>query len=247
MATFCQQTPATKSPIIDFISCWADCTKKERDSFESSPWKVDLKEFLDGLMNRGPCFDLHNNSRQTKCRSMDSLRSSILPEEMDQVLNYLVLYCKLEYRERRSLILEWKRYAEIAKFSMEGSAHRQQQHCTFLLPGSNNHRICKNALAQIIGKGRRAWDSIGKTDTVIHGLTGMVSTNALSSDIGDKLFAYFDGLLTQGVPQATKLVTQLTADGKTVNCELKDADADLAELPACYSKRALYRSFLAEH
>ena len=178
---------------------------------------------------------------------MDSLKSSILPEEMDQVLNYLVLYCKLEYREQRSLILEWKRYAEIAKFSMEGSAHLQQQHCTFLLPGSNNHRICKNALAQIVGKGRRAWDSIGKTDTVIHGLTGMASNNALSSDIRDKLFAYFDGLLTQGAPQATKLVMQLSADGQTVNCELKDADADLVELPACYSKRALYRTFLAEH
>ena len=239
--------PPVKSPVVGFIACWAECTKKERLEFDFGPWKQAFQDFLMELMNGGPCFDLHNLSRQTKCRCMEKLMIAITPMDMEQVVNYLVLYCKLEYRERRLLILEWKRYAAVAKFSMEGAAHRQQQHCTFLLPGSSVHRICKNAIAFIVGKGRRAWDSIGKKESVDHGLCGLASNNSLSTSDTDKLWQYFYGLMTQGTPRATKLVANLAADGKTVTQELKDADAEVVELPACYSKRHIYRSFLAEH
>ena len=87
MASFCQPTAPTKSPIIEFISCWADCTTKERDCFDFIPWRTVLREYLVALMDRGRCFDLHNQSRRTKCVCMQTLKLSLLPEDMEQVIN----------------------------------------------------------------------------------------------------------------------------------------------------------------
>ena len=201
---------------------------------------------MQSLGHRGACVDVYNQNRRTVCTCLVDLSQVNTAGETGVVVDYLINYCKLDFTGRRSLILEWKKYAASSKFAMEGAAHRQQQHRVYLLPGSATHLVYQGAICLIMGKGRRAWSSIGKKDGA-HGLVGFASNNALSAKDYSKLFDYFFVLMKQGAPRATKLVAQLAADGKTVVNELKDADADLVELPACNSKRALYRTFLFEN
>jgi hypothetical protein len=246
MAMICQPVAAPKSPIKDLIACWADSSKQERNAFSYVPWKYRITLFFNDTMKAGFCLDLHHSIRQTKCSCMVELGKVLQPDELSVVVDYLVLYSKLAFEERRSLILEWKRYASAAKFSMEGAAHRTQQHLVYLLPGSSNHRICKNALANILCKGRKAWDSIGRNDSESHALAGRVSNHRLSDNDFEKLFDYFYVIMKQGSPRATLIVAELAGDGKTVNTTLKGGE-ELVELPACYSKRSLYRSFLLDN
>lgn len=194
------------------------------------------------MMNSGYCVDLHHASRLTKCMCMEDLRNEITEEEKDRVVAYLIIYARMGYREQRSLVAEWKRYAEATRASIAGMEHRHTQHKIYLLPGSHTNRICKNAVAKIIGKKKEAWGSIGKK--ISHGLSNRPSNNAMKQEDNDFLHDYFFALNALGAPRATRLITTLTAE--KVTTELKDADAELVELPSCHSKRSLYNSYLAE-
>ena len=229
-----------RSPVADLHSCWMECSEKEKDSFDFGPWENDLAEFLTMMMNSGRCKDLHNASRETKCLCMEELRDHITEEEKERVVAYLIIYARMGFREQRSLVAEWKRYA--ASTRMFGD-HRANQHKVFLLPGSHTHKVCKNAVALIIGKKREAWSSIGTKDS--HGLANRPSNRSTRQEDMDLLHDYFFSLNGLGSPRATRIVTSLTAPDK-VDTELKDADVDLVELPSCHSKRSLYNSYLAE-
>jgi hypothetical protein len=136
-------------------------------------------------------------------------------------------------------VLEWKRYALAFRSSFVANRNR-----VYLLPGSGTYKICKNALAKIIWKEHHSWDSIqeGKSE---HGLAKREAGNrAQPSEMTKKLHEYFQRLQELGQPRATKIVSNLAND--VVKTDLKYVDTDLVELPACQSKRVLYRSFLAE-
>jgi hypothetical protein len=126
-------------------------------------------------------------------------------------------------------------------FKQAGWGNKNQ---VFLLPGSSTYKICKSALAKLIGKERHAWDSI-KEKQVHHGLSKREAGNrAQDTDMTKRLHEDFKHLQELGAPRATRIVTGL-CDG-IVTTELKDADTKLVELPACHSKRALYWSFNKE-
>ena len=153
----------------------------------------------------------------------------------------------LTFGEQRQLVLEWKKYASSVRIEMDGRGHREDKHTVFLLPGSTTHRVCKNALARIIGKSKHAWDSIGKPGKDVHGLSlRQVGNRSMDIDHQVSLFDFMHNLTRLAAPRATKLITSLTADGSQVQLELKNADPELIELPFCHSKRAIYRSYLAE-
>ena len=233
----CQQR--SRSPVAALHSCWNECSEKEKDSFDFEPWEGDIAEFLTLMMNSGRCIDLHNASRVSKCNCMEELRDNITDEEKDRVVAYLIIYARMGFREQRSLVAEWKRYA----FSTKALCDRRgDQHKVYLLPGSQTFKICKNAVAHIIGKGRAAWNSIGKKDS--HGLADRKSNHSTREEDLDLLHEFFFALNALGAPRATRIVTSLTAD--KVATELKDADTDLVELPSCHSKRSLYNSYLAD-
>ena len=196
------------------------------------------------MMNSGPCIDLHHQARITKCLCMEDLRDEITEEEKDEVVEYLIGYAKLGRQEQRSVIGEWKRHAEANVFLIDGTERRSAKHKVFLLPGSTTHKICKNSIAKLVGKSKDAWKSIGLKD--VHGLANRRSNHALKTADMELLHDYFFSLNALAAPRATKLVTGLSADGRHVSVELKDADADLVELPSCHSKRSLYHSYLAE-
>jgi hypothetical protein len=169
-------------------------------------------------------------------------------EEADGTVDYLIKYFKLSFSEQRSLVLEWKQYAK--NLSLEMLRGVLTSSCTkqvFLLPGSCSHRVCHNAIAKLTGKSKFAWSSIGEEGKELHGLANKKGNKSMSKEVDDKLNEYFFSLSSLGQPRATKIVRNLTADKNQVVTELKDADADPIELPACHTKRALYRSFLLKN
>lgn len=218
-------------------------TKKERTDFDYSEYRAETLGFLDMLGNMGNCFDVYNPTRRVACSCMADLE--LTEEEAETTIDYLINFFKLSYDEQRSLILEWRRYSKTFRsFNNDPSL---SPHQTFLLPGSASHRVCKNAIAKLVGRGKTAWASIGKVGKEKHGLAGRKANNKMKPEVEDKLNEFFFRLSQLGAPRATKLVTGLSADRLTVRTELKDADADIVELPACYRKRSLYRSFLQEN
>jgi hypothetical protein len=76
-------------------------------------------------------------------------------EEQESVFNYLSKYAILPWGEQRNLVLKWKRYALAFPSSFVGNRNG-----VYLLPGSRTYKICKNALAKMIGGECHAWDSI---------------------------------------------------------------------------------------
>jgi hypothetical protein len=119
----------------------------------------------------------------------------------------------------------------------------------FLLPGSNIHRICRNACAKIIGYNRRTWRRVhhfwDKNIQPAHGLVGQTGNRAISAADKMLLVVFFDQMEELGAPRATRLVRDFS--GTSTATELRDADAALVELPACYTKRHLWRRFLLDN
>ena len=162
-------------------------------------------------------------------------------EDKDKVIDYLVMYAKMHRDDQRSLVLEWKRFADV----LTGNAGKRGAYGgkVFLLPGTT-HLICKNAIAKLVGKKKTAWGSIVYGAARGHGLKNRQSNCQLKAEVQDDLHAYFLSLQALGAPRATRLVSTISADKQKVNTELRDADVDLVELPSCHRKRALYRGFL---
>ena len=245
MALVSPSNKPLRHPLNEFTRCWKQCTKQEQAEFDFEPWRSDYESFLDLLCNSGECVDIHNPGRKTGCNCMGEL--DLTEGELNSLMNYLFRYARMSWEEQRSLVLEWKRHANLLRFCDNDPSARGQVNVktVYLLPGSSTHIICKNAIARLVGKSRFAWDSIGKEGKEEHGLTKRQTGNrSISEKTMDSLHEYFAGLNALGAPRATRIVTDLSADKTTVNTELKDADTELVELPACHSKRALYRSYL---
>jgi hypothetical protein len=198
----------------------------------------------------GPCTtDLQNPTRRTPCCCLQQL--DLVDREVDQLFEYLLQYFKLPFTDQRRLILEWKRYA--MSFRIDEVNTKYTKHQTYLLPGSSVHRICKSALAKllvVVGKSRHAWNSITEYACPVHGLSLRKEANhaghcALPTALQEKLNGYFQLLSQLGGPRATRLVARFSNHGTGAGgaTKLRD-DADVIELPACHSKRAIYWSFL---
>ena len=225
-------------PLLELRRAWNKTKKQEKVDFDFEPWKVELECFLDVLTNSGACTDIHNPGRQINCQCLAELDFKD-EEERDNVFDYLFRYARMSWGEQRDLILEWKRYAAGFQASCIGNKNR-----VYLLPGST-YKICKSALAKLIGKERHAWDSIKEGNVEGHGLSRKEAGNrAQDSEMTQRLHEYFQKLEALAAPRATRIVTGLV-EGE-VTTELRDVDSDLVELPACNSKRDLHKTFLAE-
>jgi hypothetical protein len=114
---------------------------------------------------------------------------------------------------------------------------------------TSSNRICKSALAKLVGKSRHAWNSITEDASPCHSLSLRKEANhagnrALPTALQEKLNGYFQHLSQLGAPRATQLVAGFSKDGTEAGTAELGDDADVIELPACHSKRAIYRSFL---
>jgi hypothetical protein len=161
-------------------------------------------------------------------------------EEQYAIFDYLCRYARVSWSEQRVLILEWKRYA--AGFQ---ESCRRNKNQVYLLPGSSTYKICKSALAKLIGKERHAWDSI-KEGKMEHGLAKKEAGNrAQDFEMTERLHEYFKHLEALAAPRATRLVTGLC--NGLLTTELKDSDCELVELPACHSKQSFVQKLFGRH
>ena len=248
MALVSPSNAPTDHPLHAFRHEWNKTSKSGRQSFGYAAIRAETMAFLDTISNLGPCVDMFSKN-PSDCFCMANL--DLTEDEAEATVDYLIDYFKRPFTEQRSLVAEWKRYAKILSDEMEMGRRALTSSCTkqvFLLPGSSCHRLCHNAIAKLVGKSKFAWQSIGEEGKELqHGHANKKPNNSMSETMEDKLNEYFFSLSRLGQPRATKIVRGLSADKNEVTTELKDADVDLIELPACHTKRALYRSFLYEN
>ena len=136
-----------RHPLNEFRKEWQRCPKKQQDSFDFEPWREELESFIHLLANSGACEDIHNPGRRINCTCLQDLDFSD-EEEQEAIFDYLFQYAKMSWSEQRAIIREWKRYATGFRIT----SGMRNNHQVYLLPGSPTHRICKNALAKLIGK-----------------------------------------------------------------------------------------------
>jgi hypothetical protein len=227
-------------PLDELHRLWNSSNKAIRETIDIPVFRQETLAYLDMLSNVGPCLDLYNPSLPIDCFCMANL--DLTEEEAGDTVDYLINYFKLRFTEQRAIVSEWKRYANtLSTFHEEANTPTRQ---VFLLPGTSTHMICKSALAKLIGKSKSAWSSIGEGGKQIHGLSNRKSNTGISAEMEVKLNEYFFSLARLGQPRATKIVRVLSADNAIVATELVAGVPELIELPACNTKRALYRSFL---
>jgi hypothetical protein len=231
-------------PLDEFRRVWVSSSKAEKENFDYSHFRAETMAYLDTLSNLGACHCIYNPENVIDCYCLANL--DLTEEEAEGTVDYLIRYFKLPFSAQRSLVHEWKRYAKtLAKLGQTDRTLSPIQ--TYLLPGSYHHRLCKNSLAKLIGKSRFAWDSIELDRKEAHGHSSQKPNNRIPENVVALLNEYFFSLSRLGQPRATKIIRQLSPSGDTVMVELKATDNDLIELPACHTKRALYRTFLQEN
>ena len=214
-------------------------TKEEKTAFDFQPFQVEMDVFLCHLAD-GTCKDILNPKRSIQCNCRASLGLLTLVAK-SATIRYLIGFAMLDWSAQRAKVLEWMRYAEGCRSSSPDT------HTVYLLPGSCSYKICRNTLSMVIGFGSTAWRNLLKCLKMgamvpSHGLSGQKSNHWDWSNYFD-MDCFFAELQKEAMPRATKLIRALTAEG-TVREELKDDDPDLVELPSCYRKRAVYRTFL---
>lgn len=233
------QKVGTEHPLQSLRRAWLECKKKERKSFDYEPYRDDIRAYLSLLQNRGPCEDIHNVGRSINCTCLHDL--DLTGEEEDSVIDYLIDYAKLSFDEQRARLLEWKKYARLFKYPVKATGNNHQH---YLLPGSRSYTVCKNGLSRVIGKSRHAWDSVDDQGKKLHGLAEMPSNNSMEDAVMESLHEYFQRLRLLGAPRATLLIRSIV--GNKTTTDLKSSE-EVIELPACTSKRSLYRSYLRDH
>jgi hypothetical protein len=230
-------------PLDEFRRLWKSSNKATREAIDINVFRDETLAFLDMLSNVGPCLDLYNANDPIDCFCMANL--DLTEDEARSTVDYLINYFKLPFQQQRAIVLEWKRYANtLSTFQEQANSPTRQ---VFLLPGTSTHMLCKSAIARLIGKSKTAWCSIGVPGKHIHGLANRKSNTGISGEMEVKLNEYFFSLTRLGQARATKIVRELSADKATVVTELVGGDSEVIELPACHTKRALYRSFLLQN
>ena len=215
-------------------------------NFDFQPFREEMATFLSTLSG-STCSDLHNPKREIQCGCC--CRIALSSSEIDAIVRYLALFALLDWTAQRSKVLEWMRYAEGSRSPTGASGASQiAHHAVYLLPGSSTRRVCKNVLARVVGLGSTAWRNVQKClkegkEGPRHGLCGRTSNNWDWTHYFD-MTCFFQNLEKEAQPRAMKLVRSLTGDG-TVREELRN-DEDVLELPSCYRKRGVYRTFLRE-
>lgn len=103
--------------------------------------------------------------------------------------------------------------------------------------------ICDHSFFAIMGVAQHRYKNLMnamKSDTVIvHGLTGKPSNRSMDDETAESLHSFFKEWKDMSTPPATRFVRTETG---TEN--IRDADVDLLELPAAWSKRQLYGAWL---
>jgi hypothetical protein len=231
---------ATENPISALRGSWFAATSKaKKDALDMSIWRHRIQIFLARLISdKDGCFDLHRSPKgRTNCHCMNA----IIMDDVERVavVDYLVLFAQMTKTRQESLLLEWMRYSRM----QPGSSS-----CCYFLPGSSTHKICKHACAKLIGYGERPWRRVtyflANSIQPVHGLVGTNGNRSLSTVDKMQLVTFFSQMEEMGCPRATQIVRNFSEG--TATTELRH-DQDLIELPACYSKRHLWRRFLLDN
>ena len=143
--------------------------------------------------------------------------------------------------------MDWKKYSDIL-----GSSGNSRTYCLPLLAMNDDEiiedeeetvesfKICHNSLLAILGKGRAFWSTCCKVaeanQVPAHGLKGRPSNRSLDQDSETflSLHCFFGDMEELTEPRATRMIHEVTNNG------LRD-DNDTLDLPACTTKRELFR------
>ena len=230
---------------------WGKLTKKQRSSFDLVAAAKRIFGSVEEQLWTDHCKDLHKPKRDTNCTCMSELRNVIDKEEKKAIVEYLMNFAKMEATQQRTILAEWMKYAG-ERPSKEGKESELSRN--YLLPGTF-HRICKNAVARMVGRGKDAWmriqNHLGAGSSLKHGLAGRKGNKACQV-YEERLELFFDELLLLGEPRATRLVAELAEtenpeEQATMTLERRDADPDVIDLPSNLTKRGCYGRFLQEN
>jgi len=228
---------------------WYTSNETKRDEIDISVRKEWIEEFLFQLLDQQQmgsfCRDLDKPTRQTKCTCLADLKARVTLLDRQMMASYLHSFAILDWNGQRHVAMEWMKHALNAKRYIKGF-------WLYLFPGSTKFMICKNALARVIGFNRIKWQSIWKcfkagVPLPLHGLTGSESNRSYRDKATmDALADFFTFVQSLASPRATRLIRALSKTGENTT-ELRDDDEDLIELPTYFSKRGLYKQFLAKN
>ena len=220
-----------------------------------------IRSFLEELNQRPSCMDPFNPQRRSSCTCL----SGTFTEEMKtSVVDELFKFSLLDYQATQLLVLSWIRYADVI------ATMQRDRHLVYILPGTNDQLVCRPAIATLVGFGKKAWyrvvSSLREGTSIDHGLQGKTSNHA-DTRMQEHLHDFFSEMTEHATPRATRIVRQhvvgakdakdakaeeedngsdLDADDDLVIESLRDTDVDVVDLPPSFSKRGMYKRFLAE-
>ena len=141
-----------KSPVAEIRARWKKCKKTEKANFLADPRSlIDLKAFIESAFLE-PCYDFYNPKRNLKCNCLVNMECT--EDLKEKMAEELLRFALLDYEATHVLVLSWIKYANV----LASITHQQLQKTKVcVLIGTNNTLVCKNAIAMLIGWGKKAW------------------------------------------------------------------------------------------
>lgn len=247
-----------KSPVSEIKQKWRKCLINERSTFMTNPlWKSKLTEHVEALHERTYCVDLYNSKRKCNCTCMSDIEFT--DELMVGVVKDLFKFALLDFESAHLLVTSWIRYANL----LQGIYQRQQDiNKSYILPGTPNTMVCRNAIASLIGYGKTAWtrllDHTRKGKELEHGNTNQPGHN-INAQSQQLMHAFFQEISLLALPRATLVVRGIVARAKEedegsdadaddiIEEHVKDGDVDVIDLPPSFSKRSLCKRFVMDY
>jgi len=243
-----------QSLVAEIHSLYRKCKLSEKENFLADPrWKNKLSEMIVAMSQEPHCVDLYNPNRGKKCTCMRDV--DFTDEVKERVANALFRFALLDYESRHLLVLSWIRYANIMA---ENIRQQKQKQLVYILIGTDTTLICRSAISRMVGFGKAKWRGLLqhlKDGTLPgHALKGMAPNKTDPAKV-QLLDTFFEEMESLALPRATRIVRTFVKDeGQDADHEqdlvvetLRDADEDIVELPASFTKRSLYKRFMLEH
>ena len=174
----------------------------------------------------------------------------------EAVAHDLFKFALMDFESSHLLVLSWMRYADI----LHNIIHRQaEKNKVYILPGTSNTMVCRNAIASLIGYGKTVWTRLLNNTklgtSVEHGQTGKPANN-VNDELQQLLHSFFKEIAMLALPRATRVVRQFVAgeldngsdeDADQVLESLRDIDEDVIDLPPSFTKRTMYKRFVLDY
>lgn len=196
------------------------------------------EQWLTQYLIKENCRGRFSNNYKTKCTCLHALQEDNKAEVVSGIARYMAAWLTFPNHTQQELLSMWDQFANSIAVSERNTGKIKYTLPMSEVPDQPLHRVCKNALWNVLNVGTRKWNSALLDPSKLHALKGKKGDDSNRGknmcEVYDSLHEYFVLLEKESLPFATRIIREQTG------FHMRDEDPNAVLLPPHMSKQRCY-------